>query len=508
MDQESGKAYAYLVWCTEHPESEWRRVPRAHLSDAARNVRLVMDLLGNLDRHGWAAEYPETVALIHAYSPDELTEIGDAIASVGGTRALWYLKLLVLHLRGRRDDTPMQPAAALAKLEQRPGLQRVLWRSMEICDELVIPLSRYLEQHQLDRGLTFQDIGHLSSRAPSSPQPPHHRSPSDPKFVILRWDHEVSLDLIDAWLGQIGGAVHFGVKASRPVSSVRQAGAHEPRHRWYFGLPDKEAIGILRAGHGHPQLSLGALCAHPDEYIASLLSAFEWALVPMMTIEREGRFAFVSDNPQLQHRFLRFVASSRFRPFLIGFHDDPHLLGSSAEGAQFGEADQFGQVALLAAEADGELPLVGAHFCMHNGFRWFRLTEQCECLAIRGPGDPLGARVGAVYRPPNREVFLELWSRIGRDDNIAFLSVPGGSDPQRVADHLVCNQPSEIEIASHRFGWAYGHVWGGGADEHFAVFHAKDAAITNRVYDYAASRVSEGWWLSGRWSTPTKVTSP
>jgi len=108
-----------------------------------------------------------------------------------------------------------------------------------------------------------------------------------------------------------------------------------------------------------------------------------------------------------------------------------------------------------------------------------------------------------VYRGTDPGAWRMLWSHIDRDDNIATIAV-GGELPLDVLRERLVHIKDFISVDNLHYlageeGWAYAHAWGGGSDEHVALFFASDPAVTARVAAFARERWPESWRWHGCW---------
>ena len=110
-----------------------------------------------------------------------------------------------------------------------------------------------------------------------------------------------------------------------------------------------------------------------------------------------------------------------------------------------------------------------------------------------------------VYRIDSAQLLDRFWSRVSYDDNIAALCVPGTADANSLLDldWMDLRYSTGRRAAAERYGWIYNQRYGGGSDEHTAVFTARDAELTQRVYRYAQAKTEQQiggdrhWWLCG-----------
>lgn len=155
--------------------------------------------------------------------------------------------------------------------------------------------------------------------------------------------------------------------------------------------------------------------------------------------------------------------------------------------------------------ARGTAPGVLVH-CRYESISndWWRAhTARAESqrLCVRRVwGDDYSA--DAVYRVDSRELLRELWSRTSENWAAAYACGPWDGDPDALMAIDRFDEEASLRSYARVHGWAYQHSYGGGADEHYARFAARDPALAEAVYRHAADRVrrtpaSEQWWLLG-----------
>jgi len=103
---------------------------------------------------------------------------------------------------------------------------------------------------------------------------------------------------------------------------------------------------------------------------------------------------------------------------------------------------------------------------------------------------------------------LRLLALIGEvrveDDDIAIaqaLAAVDDAEPARIDAALTAIELPRWRRPLDRCAetLAYARVWGGGADEHSALFFARDPAVTARVAAFARERWPEYWRRHGCW---------
>ncbi len=91
-----------------------------------------------------------------------------------------------------------------------------------------------------------------------------------------------------------------------------------------------------------------------------------------------------------------------------------------------------------------------------------------------------------VHRATDFDAYLALWAEASRHWSIAEATLSADCNLHKLERLL--NNESHLDIirdADALGSWAYGQIYGGGADEHHAVFHSRDASATHRIWEMA-----------------------
>jgi len=205
------------------------------------------------------------------------------------------------------------------------------------------------------------------------------------------------------------------------------------------------------------------------EAIAQTLSRrYEWAIIEWGGTYQESCAAFVT------------AGSATMREFLAA---NDAVLGSyealTAVDAMrtivFADDGYEGEVAWEVAQLEGSAPLLACRFEPASGDWWCDGVSRLEEIAREGEM--------ALFRAKDADAWRKLWSRAGYDDGVAQCAVSGHAAPAEVMRHLH-GKPGGLEPLrdlSEVAGWAYGHCYGGGADEYVATFRARTDKLARRA---------------------------
>ncbi len=92
-----------------------------------------------------------------------------------------------------------------------------------------------------------------------------------------------------------------------------------------------------------------------------------------------------------------------------------------------------------------------------------------------------------LYCATNEAAYGAIWAEASRDWSIAEATFSADCDIAKLKAKLSAS-PNWFDIlqgADAVASWVYGQIYGGGADEHHAIFHARDARITHEIWTLA-----------------------
>lgn len=215
-----------------------------------------------------------------------------------------------------------------------------------------------------------------------------------------------------------------------------------------------------------------------------LCHALPWHLSTTIVLARAGECSPFLAKMKNDHRSM-----------LVGEYENMNTEPLPFRLATFGDYGGEADVCWDVARGDDDGVLVLCEF--YEGDWWRPVTALAQPVHAE-VGDMNIARI--VYRVTSREVLRGLWSRTSYGDGIARICAPAymGAKQLIEMDHVRGSNRSMLEFAA-RHGWIYMQRYGGGSDEHAAVFAARTPDLTARVYRYAEARTisDEGWWVSG-----------
>ncbi len=92
-----------------------------------------------------------------------------------------------------------------------------------------------------------------------------------------------------------------------------------------------------------------------------------------------------------------------------------------------------------------------------------------------------------LVRATDPIAYLEIWSMASYEEGIAELTLSSDCDVGSLVEWLQARtHVGPLDLPDDLCSWSYGLVYGGGSDEHLAVFRAREARATQRVWELVA----------------------
>jgi hypothetical protein len=269
-------------------------------------------------------------------------------------------------------------------------------------------------------------------------------------------------------------------------TAMAQIREHFDESRLVRPHPDgSPAVKALPSHRNLRECGLDAMINRIEDCLARrVCHALPWYLGTTIVLARAGECLPFLKQMKIAHRGV-----------LVGEYDNADTDQLSFRLAAFGDYDSEAEVCWDVARGDDDGVLVLCEF--DDGDWWRPITALAQPVHAE-VGDMNTVRV--VYRVTDRDVLRGLWSRTSYDDGIARICAPGYVNAKQliVMDGGRESDRSMLAFAK-RHGWIYMQRYGGGSDEHYAVFAARKPELATSAYRYAETRaISDGgWWVSG-----------
>lgn len=511
-EQLAARDYFRLLALSESPQGRLR-APREQWSDAERTAADMIELLGLIDATQYRYDDAAVNARLALVTPEEASRYDAALRAIGEQHQRRLLGIL--------QEKLLTPAMAV------PADHRAFVIAfLRHANEPLIKMLRFaISMEQLQRGL----CRHLETAAASLPSlPPHeapHTSMVEPRapsislwrnpdrgrrhLFLLRENDAAAL--LDTWMASHPAAHRYDQGMSQPITSYTEAVQLEPKNTTHWRTLVGSLLGELQPDGAAPDFLHSRWLPGSDVPMAQLLERlaanFRWTLM-RWTSFRESVLAWVSDDEECADRFAALLHQQGEAALITAYrHID--TLEHCSLGLQFaeydadGNTDGCGEVGLVAAGGDEAAPWLVLAMHWEQGYWWRAASARLPVHAWHWTSDLNREIAIIVYRGTDADAWRELWSRLGADDNVAILAADGRIPIEVLRERLVRTKYT-ISIDNLRYlageqGWAYGHIWGGGSDEHYALFFARDPAVTARVAAFARERWPESWRWHGCW---------
>ncbi|MBL8297596.1 MAG: hypothetical protein JNN30_04525 [Rhodanobacteraceae bacterium] len=497
--------YFRLLLFGEAPSSPLRE-PGHDLSAAAQVVAAMTELFALIEMTQFYWDDQIRAARLAEISPQQVCRFDAALVAIGAIEQRRLLAIIQREL--------IEPVAALelaarssaiaARLAVKGSALTGAQYGVDI-EILQLKLSRYLDAVKSPAPeLPPAEMPRLLPIEPEAPRSTWSTQASTgSRHVFLLRDEPATASLLDTWLQNCAVARYVDVRGSTLVARYDEAAQLTQVAMW-----GPLACGIV----GEPRDATSAPYRVPRywlfgrerpqaEELDHIAASFRWSLFPWGSVARQHLLAFVTDDGSLATDFSQRMRRASVSP--ISAFSGVDALAGIAGGVSFGEDDAFGEAALAAAERDGCAPWLVLAAYDHSG-HWWRTTtarlqpELCHWTYLLGRNVMFLA-----YRGIDTTAWRTLWSRLSYDNNVAVAAVSGHVPTAALRERLV-HIKNSASIDSLRYlaadkGWAYAHSWGGGSDEHYALFFSHDPAVTTRVANFAQQQWPQLWPYHGYW---------
>lgn len=483
--------YFRLLLYSEIPGSPLR-MPRADRREAERVAMATIELLALIDEAQFSYDHEAVAKRLQDVAARDADRFDHALVTIGARRQRRLLALV------RREL--IESVSALDPVERRTvvaariaAYERALTRAkFEIdCGELQHRLCIFIEASQRPvPPLPPPEAPATSAIAPAAPRSSVDVATGNTgRHVILLRDEQATWDFLDAWLHICASAEHFTANGRKSAASwVEIEYKSKPK---FWGPLACAIVGELRECGSVPDYLAPYWFFAGDqpqtEALDRIAGSFRWALFQWNAVMRENMLAFFSDDAAVAADFEALRHKQAITPVSAFHHVDK--LPEVARGLSFRESDGFGEAALIAAESDDCAPWLVLCAHDHPSHWWRATTARMHPLLWHWTAEFGRPLLMLAYQVHDAVAWRELWSHLGHDDNVAVAAISGHVAADTLRERLV-RVKNAMSVDNLRYlagdrGWAYGHVWGGGSDEHVAVFFAVDPSVTSRVAAFA-----------------------
>ena len=235
-----------------------------------------------------------------------------------------------------------------------------------------------------------------------------------------------------------------------------------------------------------------------NKQIESLLAKFDWALFSYFTTYHNDYYNFITSIPA----FSSLLDSKNVGKSCkyIKFHGINHDPISCLPYATFYDyAEEGFYVYEMAIERGEELPFL---LCQIESYREKHCKSDIEKQDAQGKSwyediikclevvddfvikNNMGTSSYVVFRVNEVQSYLDLWKEASYDHSIADATLSGDTDLSKLRDYLSDKSYFEIDDQIADIGtWAYSQIYGGGSDEHHAIFYSRNSEITHQLWN-------------------------
>jgi hypothetical protein len=238
-----------------------------------------------------------------------------------------------------------------------------------------------------------------------------------------------------------------------------------------------------------------------DEQCQQLMANYDWAVFSYFKTYQDGYYTFIIRLAELHAQFVSHLDAAAV---IENYPSYPTQL-SDLRNASFSDYDEEGLFALrLASEAGEPLPLIlcaiedssPGLYCGwdiekddYDGILWYeeplKQLDQVEEFIVKDHHN--NTTCYQVYRATDLEAYRALWAMTSRDGAIAEATPSADCDLPRLKTVLETGGlfVNQVRHVGPLCSWVYGQIYGGGSDEHLAIFHAQNPAATQRIWELA-----------------------
>ncbi len=245
-----------------------------------------------------------------------------------------------------------------------------------------------------------------------------------------------------------------------------------------------------------------------DAQCSRLMCDFDWAVFSYFKTFQDDYYNFITRSTELYQR----VCESLNRDAIVESYADGSTDLASLRNASFSDDGEEGILAYELAQQRGEaLPIIlcGIDISTSNPINyhawnpdrenddeviWYekhiaKLERLDEFIVRRHFG--VKTRYG-LYRVNDVNAYESLWSMASSDAAIVEATLSPECDLVELRSQI--RRHELFDVVRHTQGitpWVYGQVYGGGSDEHYGIFRAQDAAITDQLWRALAKSQAE-----------------
>lgn len=232
--------------------------------------------------------------------------------------------------------------------------------------------------------------------------------------------------------------------------------------------------------------------------VNTLLQVFDWAIFSYFTTYQSSIYSVVTKNESL---VVALTKKHNKKGFLEKYSAESDIL-SELKYSTFYDYDKEGELAYQIAMERGEEPpylLCSVNLDdpdlyrywdeereKHQDFIWYEeYTKQLALVDVFQVQDEYKQRLEyTIYRVTDVEAYSLIWAMASDECSITDATFSADTDLQVLRNHITNKKYLDLMYFPKFIGtWAYNQVYGGGSDEHHAIFYSKDSAVTQMIWE-------------------------
>lgn len=221
-----------------------------------------------------------------------------------------------------------------------------------------------------------------------------------------------------------------------------------------------------------------------NNQVSSLLENFDWAVFSYFTTYQSSNGCLLTCCSDIIGKTVTKVYHENVE--ISTFDKDPV---SSLRTASFYDYELEGYFAYEISKANGEKPplllcCMGLEDCEENN--WYGKHLEKLALVEEFVTDRWGVQVkNIICQVSDEQAYLDIWAEASMDHSIAEATFSANTDLKKLKSALSQSCPFEISKDMDDWSdWAYSQVYGGGSDEHHAIFRSKNPKITHQLWQW------------------------
>lgn len=233
-----------------------------------------------------------------------------------------------------------------------------------------------------------------------------------------------------------------------------------------------------------------------ETQMIKLMEQFDWAIYSYFTTYQHELCTILTRSVSLHQTLLEIIPSSR----VLGSNTDIAGMASLNKASYYDVGTEGWLAYELAVSRGEESPFLlcridaehldayryNAELEAYEDDPWYHESLiQLGKVAEFPIKSSLRSVVYGVYRVSDIGAYRKIWARVSSNCSIAVATLSADARMDLLEKKLSETKTFDLIGDAHLIGsWAYGQIYGGGADERHAVFCARDPKLTHELWSY------------------------